>query len=230
MFCVYTRRAIENKRAAAERGTPCRRRPNRDGCQTDINSRATLSNARALGDSNCTVHTDGHAHQLSVFRVGQFKKKRNDSRCARHTSSVNTAGGAVVGAGVGGLERRMCMPRPACQSDRPAEPPPDPPLSLGAPSVRGVVDHASPSGAFYVRPGSPSRASTRHRAQARDTRSHLHHARTRLLWYVERGVFRRGRGYARTRAPPSDTARCDAWSLRAAVRASGAIGAACHVR
>jgi hypothetical protein len=24
----------------------------------------------------------------------------------------------------------MCMPRPACQSDRPAEPPPDPPLSL----------------------------------------------------------------------------------------------------
>lgn len=36
----------------------------------------------------------------------------------------------MVGAGVGGLERRMCMPRPACQSDRPAEPPPDPPLSL----------------------------------------------------------------------------------------------------
>jgi hypothetical protein len=94
VFCVYTRRAIENKRAAAERGTPCRRRPNRDGCQTDINSRATLSNARALGDSNCTVHTDGHAHQLTDG----------------HTSSVNTAGGRWLEAEEGGWSGACACP------------------------------------------------------------------------------------------------------------------------
>lgn len=110
----------------------------------------------------------------------------------------------------------MCMPRPACQSDRPAEPPPDPPLSLGAPSVRGVVDHASPSGAFYVRPGSPSRASTRHRAQARDTRSHLH-ARTRARTHaspVVRGTWRVSTwSWVRPHARSSigyRTMRCDA--------------------